>query len=118
MTTMTPPRISIEDLLHAMRADKKSPGGPRTAMDAPHGERATSLTAALSATLKSAEPVTREQLTIELSTEDAADLDAIIAQYETPRPGQISRAHAARLAIREFAQRLAKPDPTSTPATP
>ena len=120
---MNPPTCSHE-LLEAMRAGEvsladtaraaqESHDAQRTALDAVRCGRAPTLTAALTPD----EPASREQLTIEFSAEEVANLAAIVAHYEARQPGQLSREHAARVAIRELAQRLAEPDPINAPAT-
>ena len=120
---MNPPTCS-EDLLEAMRAGlvsladtacaaQESPDAQHRALEAVRCGRAPTLTAALTPD----EPASGEQLTIELNAEETADLDAIVAHYQARQPGQLSREHAARVAIREFAQRLAEPDPINAPAT-
>ena len=121
---MNPP-ICTDDLLEAMRAGEvsladtaraaqESPEAQRTALNAVRCGRAPTLTAALTPD----EPASGEQLTIELNAEETADLDAIVAHYQARQPGQLSREHAARVAIREFAQKLGEPDATSVPASP
>ena len=121
---MNPPTCS-EDLLEAMRAGlvsladtaraaQESPDAQHRALEAVRCGRAPTLTAALAPE----EPASQEQLTIELSAEETANLDAIVAHYKARQPGQLSREHAARVAIREFAQELGEPDTTSVRASP
>ena len=120
---MTPPtRVCSDDLFEAMRAgevsladaaraSQESPGAQRTALDAVRCGRAPTLTAALAPD----EPASRERFIVELSAEETANLDAIVAHYEARQPGQLSREHAARVAIRELAQRQDEPEPITAP---
>ena len=107
-------RAGEVSLADTARAAKESHETQRTALDAVRCGRAPTLTAALTPD----EQASREQLTIELSAEETADLNTIIAHYEARQPGQLSRGDAAWIAIREFAQKLVEPDATSVPASP
>ena len=111
---MTTPSRCSEDLLEAMRAGNVSladtaraaqepPDVQRKALEDVLSGRAPTLTTALTPET----PPTAERLTLELTAEDVAHLETVLAHYQTGKPtNEISRAEGARIAIRELSHRI------------